>query len=70
MIVGESVVQLRRLDEARTKSLGPVRSIIAFRNILVHAYFALDDRVVWNIASLDVPSIADAAKAWLDSIGT
>ena len=68
MIVGESVVQLRRLDEERTASLGPVRSIVAFRNILIHAYFTLDNRVVWNIASSDMPGIANAAREWLSHI--
>lgn len=69
MIVGEAVVHLRRMDEARTDGLGPVRSIVAFRNILVHGYFSLDHGVVWRIASEDAPSIRRAASAWLESLG-
>ncbi|MCW5756383.1 MAG: DUF86 domain-containing protein [Phycisphaeraceae bacterium] len=68
MIVGEAVVHLRRMDEGRVEQLGPVRSIVAFRNILVHGYFSLDHGVVWRIASGDVPAISRAARAWMAEI--
>lgn len=70
MIVGESVVHLKRLDEQQTQTLGPVRSIIAFRNILVHGYFALNTQVVWTIASNDLPLLREKAQRWLDSLET
>lgn len=68
MIVGEAVVHLRRMDEARADQLGPVRSIVAFRNILVHGYFSLNHGVVWRIASEDIPAMSRAAGAWLASL--
>jgi uncharacterized protein with HEPN domain len=33
------------------------RDIIAFRNIAVHAYFAVNWEIVWNAATSDAPSL-------------
>lgn len=48
-IIGEALAQLARLDPAIAEQITDFRSIIAFRNILVHAYAQVDDRIVWDI---------------------
>jgi uncharacterized protein with HEPN domain len=48
-IIGEALVQLARVDPAIAEGLTDFRSIIAFRNILIHAYAQIDDRIVWDI---------------------
>jgi uncharacterized protein YutE (UPF0331/DUF86 family) len=38
-------------------------NIIAFRNILVHGYDAIDDRIVWNVIEEDLaPLIEDVER--------
>lgn len=64
-IVGSAVVQkLSVIGEAASRISMDLRSrhpeipwpeIIAFRNILVHAYFGIDWGVVWLAASSEVP---------------
>ena len=48
-IVGEAVSQLARLDPVLAGRLTEYRRIIAFRNILIHGYADLDQRLVWDI---------------------
>ena len=55
LIIGESLVRLRRDDPATLALLTKAPSIIAFRNILVHAYDGIDDSNVWNIVECHLP---------------
>lgn len=48
-IAGEALAQLARIDSATADRITDCRSIIAFRNILIHAYAQVDDRLVWGI---------------------
>lgn len=54
-IGGEPLNQLARVDQAAAASVGDYRRIISFRNLLIHDYAAVDDRVVWDIVLADVP---------------
>jgi uncharacterized protein with HEPN domain len=44
----------------------PWAEIVAFRNILVHAYFGIDWGVVWLAASVEVPALRAQVAAALD----
>jgi len=48
-IVGEALSQLARIDGTVAARVSEYRQIIAFRNILAHAYAQVDDRIVWDI---------------------
>ena len=48
-IVGEALSQLRRLDPATAESLPELARIVGFRNVLVHGYATVDDRIVWGV---------------------
>lgn len=50
-IVGEALNQLRHADEDLAARIPDLARIVAFRNVLVHGYAALDDRLVWEVAS-------------------
>jgi uncharacterized protein with HEPN domain len=54
-IIGEALVQLVRVDPALAGRITDLRSIIAFRNILVHAYAQVDDKIVWGIVQSKLP---------------
>lgn len=56
-IVGEALVQLVRVDPLVADQIRDFRSIIAFRNILVHAYAQVDDRIVWEIVETKLASL-------------
>ena len=40
----------KEAPDMETKVLD-LKKIVAFRNILVHSYFGVDDRIVWNIVT-------------------
>jgi uncharacterized protein with HEPN domain len=48
-IIGEALVQLAKRDPRTAARIGEHRRVIAFRNILVHGYADVDDRLVWDI---------------------
>lgn len=47
-IIGEALAQLARLDEELVARISEHRRIVAFRNILIHGYADVDDRLVWD----------------------
>ena len=76
-LVGSAVVQkLAVIGEAAARVSADLRSrhpripwpeIIAFRNILVHAYFGIDWGIVWLAASKQVPVLRCQVGAVLDA---
>ena len=67
-IVGEAVSQLRAEFPDMADDLSDKREIIGFRNLLAHAYFALDHKRVYDIARNSLPALVDEAERLLDSI--
>jgi uncharacterized protein with HEPN domain len=58
IIIGEAIVQLRRLDpEAAARLHTDVSSVVGFRNRLVHGYDSVDDAIVFRIATRDLPRL-------------
>lgn len=56
-IIGEA---LRRLSKEDSRTAARVREsarIVAFRNILVHGYAEIDDRIVWDIVQSKLPAL-------------
>ena len=76
-LIGSAVVQkLAVIGEAAARVSADLRSrhpeipwpeIIAFRNILVHAYFGIDWGVVWLAASREVPALRSQIAAVLQA---
>lgn len=54
-IVGEALGQLARLDESLVAQITEHRRIVAFRNILIHGYAVVDDRLVWDVVQTKLP---------------
>lgn len=65
-IAGEALAQLSRLDESLAKRISEYRRIIAFRNILVHGYAQVDDRLVWDIVETKLPALRREVAALLE----
>jgi uncharacterized protein with HEPN domain len=56
-IIGEALVGLRRIDPALAAQLPDLSQIIAFRNVLVHAYATINHRIVWDAIQDDLPRL-------------
>jgi uncharacterized protein with HEPN domain len=56
-IIGEALVRLTKEAPDLASRLPDLRRIIAFRNVLVHGYDALDDDIVWDVSRTHVPAL-------------
>ena len=57
-VIGEAMAQLARLDGALADRITGSRRIIAFRNVLIHGYADVDDRLVWGVVEANLPTLA------------
>ena len=66
MMLNASVRQLEIIGEASNRLSEhihlenpniPWRTIIGFRNVIVHEYFGLDDKIVWAVIQNEIPSL-------------
>ena len=48
-IIGEALNRIKRLDASVLHSISEHQRIIAFRNIIVHGYDAIDSEIVWYV---------------------
>jgi uncharacterized protein with HEPN domain len=62
-IIGEALAQLARVDSTLAERISEYRNIIAFRNILTHAYAQIDDRIVWDIVESKLPVLSREVAA-------
>ena len=56
-IIGEAVRQLVHIDESTAARLSEYHRIVAFRNILIHEYGDVDDRLVWDVLETRLPTL-------------
>lgn len=64
-IVGEALAQLSRVEPQTAEQIPHLRQIIAFRNILVHGYAAIDHENVWRIVGRELPTLVEIVGALL-----
>jgi uncharacterized protein with HEPN domain len=65
-IVGEALGRLARIDATLAARISEHRRIIAFRNILIHGYAIVDDRLVWDIVETKLPVLRREIEALLN----
>lgn len=56
-IVGEALNQLRRVDVATAGGIPELSRIVGFRNVLIHGYASVDNRIVWGIIETHLGSL-------------
>ncbi len=64
-IIGEAASRLAQADPALAEKLREHRRMIAFRNILIHAYATIDDRIVWGVVEGNLPQLRQEINALL-----
>ena len=62
-VIGEAMNRLVSADEIVADR------IIAFRNILIHQYTDVDDRLVWDVLETKLPTLSREVDALLDEEG-
>jgi uncharacterized protein with HEPN domain len=65
-IIGEALARLIRLDETFAACITEHRRIVAFRNILIHGYADVDDRLVWDVVEAKPPVLRREVEALLN----
>lgn len=56
-IIGEALVALRRVDPDLAATIRDLPRIVAFRNVLIHGYATVDDRLVWSVVEGELPEL-------------
>ena len=56
-IIGEALSGLAKLDPVLAARISEYRRIIAFRNILIHGYAEVDNRLVWSLIESKLPTL-------------
>ena len=54
-IIGEALNKLSKIDPACAERISEHQRIIAFRNIVIHRYAELDNRLVWGVVESKLP---------------
>lgn len=65
-IMGEAFAGLRRVDPALARAIPDLSRIVAFRNVLIHGYATVDDRLVWEVVQRDLAGLAPILSRLLD----
>lgn len=61
-IMGEALNRIKREEPGLLALIRNHVDIISFRNILVHGYDAIDDRIVWDVIEGDLPRLIEDVK--------
>lgn len=64
-IIGEAISRFAQLNPRVAEKLTEYRRIIAFRNILIHAYATIDDRIVWGVVEGKLPQLRQEVNSLL-----
>ncbi|MYB76550.1 MAG: DUF86 domain-containing protein [Chloroflexi bacterium] len=65
-VIGEAMNGLAQIDANVAARISDYQRIIAFRNILIHQYTDVDDRLVWDVVETKLPTLAREVDALLD----
>jgi uncharacterized protein with HEPN domain len=65
-IIGEALRRLSKDDPDTAGQIAEYERIISFRNILIHGYAEIDDRIVWDILRSKLPNLLQQVESLLD----
>jgi uncharacterized protein with HEPN domain len=56
-IIGEALARLLKFDPTIASRISESQRVIGFRNILIHGYADVADRLVWDIVQAKLPQL-------------
>lgn len=68
-IIGEALNWLSKVDPALAERVPHLRTIVGFRNVLIHGYAVVDHARVWHIKETLLPSLHASVSALLGDLG-
>jgi uncharacterized protein with HEPN domain len=68
-IIGEALSQLSKIDADLATRIPNCAQIIAFRNILIHGYAAIQQERVWRVVEVSLPELRRSVALLLDELG-
>ena len=68
-IIGEALNSLAKAAPALADRIPELARAVAFRNLLIHGYAAIDDATVWRTVQEDLPGLRARAAALLAELG-
>ena len=68
-VIGEAVRRLSRSDPTTVERLTDYQQMIAFRNVLIHAYDVVDPIRVWRTISVSLPVLLAEVEDLLREAG-
>lgn len=63
-IIAEALSRLGKLSADIQTRIDHVRAIAGFRNVIVHAYHAIDDAYVWKVVTDSLPLLKEQIDRW------
>jgi uncharacterized protein with HEPN domain len=67
-IVGEALNQLRKIDQHTAHGIPELSQAVGMRNILIHGYASVDDRLVWDVATAHLAPLIARLRPLLSSV--
>jgi uncharacterized protein with HEPN domain len=61
-IIGEALNRFRLTDPSTASTVMELPRIVAFRNILIHGYASIDDRLVWGVVEAKLPTLRSTGE--------
>jgi uncharacterized protein with HEPN domain len=65
-IIGEALNRLSGIDKATAAKIAELPRIVGFRNVLIHGYASVDNRIVWGIVESDLASLRKSLEALIE----
>ena len=61
-IIGEALNQLGKVDPVTAHKIPEISRIVAFRNVLIHGYASVDNRLVWGVIETSLDPLRSAIR--------
>lgn len=65
-IVGEALARLRAIDADVAQEIPELARVIGFRNVLIHGYASVDNRLVWGVVETHAAALHQAIRDLLE----
>ncbi len=61
-IIGEALNRIKAIDSNMLSRIDNWREIIGFRNVIAHGYDVVEDEIVWESITNDIPLLTNQLK--------